>query len=88
MERIATRSIIPALKARRSKAQGASPGLGQEYKKPCKGETDRCAALTGLNWKLIPDPGFRAFTLGFAASRLRRSGEIDGTAIHLIVTGR
>jgi hypothetical protein len=51
---------LKALKARNSKAQGASPGVTMEqWIKPCKGETGRCAALTGLNGKSIPNPGFR-----------------------------
>jgi hypothetical protein len=67
---------LKALKARNSKAQGASPGVTMEqWIKPCKGETGRCAALTGLNGKSIPNQGFgcfAAFTLGFAVSRFQR----------------
>jgi hypothetical protein len=83
--------IILALKARRRTAQGASPGFGtSRQKSPVGAKQIAVPPLQGSIGNSFLTQGFgccAAFTLGFAASHLRRSGEIDGAAINSIVTG-
>jgi hypothetical protein len=65
-----------ALKARNSKAQGegckAAETLGERRRngKPCKGETDRCVALTGLIGDYPSTQGSRPGLGCFALSAL------------------
>jgi hypothetical protein len=53
--------VSEALKARNSRAQGASPGNTDDNKiEPCKGGTEGfCFALTALYFVAYPNPGFR-----------------------------
>jgi hypothetical protein len=54
-----------ALKARNSKAQGEgceaaeTLGVRRRNEEPCKGDTDRCVALTGLIWGYSNTQGLR-----------------------------
>ena len=72
--RVKLRKCISALKARSSKAQGASPGTGTNRNRALKGRSS-CVAPSGLFLFVIPTQGFGCFaasTLGFAASRFQR----------------
>jgi tetratricopeptide (TPR) repeat protein len=66
-----------ALKARNSKAQGEgceaaeTLGVTGRNEKPCKGETDRCVALTGIIWGYPNTQGLRPGLCCFALSALK-----------------